>query len=196
MTYIAGANAAPATPPPGAEDGTPADPTDPATPTDSAILPLRGAAPPQSAIPTGCVFCDKVAEGEAADRRNLILWRGVYTFALLNLYPYNPGHLMIVPYRHLADVTQLTPDEWAELTAALQRMVRGLDAVYQPQGYNVGMNLGHVAGAGIADHVHLHLVPRWNGDTNFMPVVGQTKVLPESLEATWARLRDGLSSEP
>jgi len=145
-------------------------------------------------MPTGCVFCDKVAEGEEADRRNLILWRGEQTFALLNLYPYNPGHLMIVPYRHLADVTQLTPDELAELMAALQRMVRGLDAVYQPQGYNVGMNLGRVAGAGIADHVHLHLVPRWNGDTNFMPVVGQTKVLPESLEATWTRLRDGLSS--
>jgi ATP adenylyltransferase len=103
---------------------------------------------------------------------------------------------MIVPYRHLADVTLLTPDELAELTAALQRMVRGLDAVYQPQGYNVGMNLGRVAGAGIADHVQLHLVPRWNGDTNFMPVVGQTKVLPEALEATWARLRDGLSSAP
>ena len=180
MTYIAGANETPADPIPGAADD------DPATPADSAIR------NPQSAMPTGCIFCDKVAEGEAADPRNLILWRGAHTFALLNLYPYNPGHLMIVPYRHLADVTQLTPDELAELTAALQQMVRGLDAVYQPQGYNVGMNLGRVAGAGIADHVHLHLVPRWNGDTNFMPVVGQTKVLPEALEATWGRLREGL----
>jgi ATP adenylyltransferase len=135
-----------------------------------------------------------VAEGERADRRNLILWRGVHTFALLNLYPYNPGHLMIVPYRHLGDVTRLTPAELAELTAGLQRMVRVLDAVYQPQGYNAGMNLGRVAGAGIADHVHLHLVPRWNGDTNYMPVIGQTKVLPEALETTWARLREGLAA--
>jgi ATP adenylyltransferase len=185
MTYVAGDSGTTSGPTPAEE----AAPADPAAPDDSAIR------DPHSAIPTGCIFCDKVAEGEASDRRNLLLWRGAHTFALLNLYPYNPGHLMIVPYRHLADVTALTGDEWAELTAALQRMVRLLDVVYGPQGYNVGMNLGRVAGAGIADHVHLHLVPRWNGDTNFMPVVGETKVLPEALEATWARLRDGLRGE-
>ncbi len=177
MTYIAGDSGAPASPTPPVADAPPApEPTPPPT--------------------TGCIFCDKVAEGAGADALNLILWRGAHTFALLNLYPYNPAHLMIVPYRHLADVTLLRADELAELMAALQRMVRVLTAVYAPQGYNVGMNLGLVAGAGIADHVHLHLVPRWNGDTNFMPVVGQTKVLPEALEVTWARLRDGLAATP
>jgi ATP adenylyltransferase len=176
MTYIAGDSGAPAS--------TPAD-----SPADAQAAPE---APPPPA--TGCIFCDKAAEGEGADARNLILWRGTHTFALLNLYPYNPAHLMVVPYRHLADVTLLTADELAELMAALQRMVRVLNAVYTPQGYNVGMNLGLVAGAGIADHVHLHLVPRWNGDTNFMPAIGQTKVLPEALDVTWARLRAGLAA--
>jgi ATP adenylyltransferase len=176
MTYIAG------------DSGVAADA---ASAADVTPAPAPNPAPPTPA-PTGCIFCDKVAEGEGADRGNLILWRGAHTFALLNLYPYNPGHLMIVPYRHLGDVTLLTPAELAELTATLQRMVRVLDAVYQPQGYNAGMNLGRVAGAGIADHVHLHLVPRWNGDTNYMPVIGQTKVLPEALETTWTRLREGL----
>ncbi len=177
MTYIAGDSSAPAPP---------------ASPAEGARAATAAAPPPA----TGCIFCDKAAEGAGADARNLILWRGRHSFALLNLYPYNPAHLMIVPYRHLADVTLLAADELAELMAALQRMVRVLKAVYSPQGYNVGMNLGLVAGAGIADHVHLHLVPRWNGDTNFMPVVGQTKVLPEALAVTWARLRDGLAATP
>jgi ATP adenylyltransferase len=187
MTYIAG------------ETGTspPAPEQPPATPGAAAgenqPSPTPNPQPPTPA--TGCIFCDKAAAGEAADRDNLILWRGAHTFAILNLYPYNSGHLMVVPYRHLAAVTMLTAAEYGELFAGLQRLVRVLDAVYRPDGYNVGMNLGRVAGAGIADHVHLHLVPRWSGDTNFMPVTGGTKVLPESLDQTWTRLREGMSDE-
>jgi ATP adenylyltransferase len=112
---------------------------------------------------------------------------------MLNRYPYNSGHLMIIPHRHLRDVARLTPQECAEMMALLQRMVAALTAEYRPQGFNVGMNLGEVAGAGIAEHLHMHLVPRWGGDTNFMPVVGATKVLPEALEQTWTRLRAALA---
>ena len=167
------------------------------TPDDAAVDNQPSPIPnPQPPTPTsGCIFCDKVAAGEAADQENLILWRGAHTFIILNLYPYNSGHLMVVPYRHLAQVTALTPAEYGEMFATVQRMVQVIDAVYRPEGYNVGMNLGRVAGAGIADHVHLHLVPRWGGDTNFMPVVGQTKVLPESLAQTWTRLREAMSDE-
>ena len=178
MTYIAGDTGE-------KRDGAPAT-TGPADPPSTGAQGGR----------VGCIFCDKVAEGPAADARNLILWRGTHTFALLNLYPYNSGHLMIVPYRHLASVLDLTPAENGELMAALQLMIGVLGAVYRPEGYNVGMNLGRVAGAGIADHVHLHVVPRWNGDTNFMPVLGQTKVLPEALETTWARLTAALITYP
>jgi ATP adenylyltransferase len=108
---------------------------------------------------------------------------------ILNRFPYNSAHLMIVPYRHLHDVTRLSGEECGELMALLQRMVAALDAEYHPQGFNVGLNLGAAAGAGIADHLHMHVVPRWAGDTNFMPVVGQTKVLPEALEQTYDRLK-------
>ncbi|MDQ2810263.1 MAG: HIT domain-containing protein [Chloroflexota bacterium] len=137
----------------------------------------------------GCIFCTKPAAGPGHDRANLLLWRGEHAFVILNLYPYNSAHLMVVPYRHLHDVTRLTAAECAEIMALFQRMVAALAAEYGPQGFNAGMNLGEVAGAGIADHLHLHVVPRWAGDTNFMPVVGQTKVLPEALEQTYDRLR-------
>jgi ATP adenylyltransferase len=179
MTYIAGAGGAD-TPPPAAPP---------------APDPAPGAEPAEPPPPTGCIFCDKVAEGPGADRRNLILWRGTHTFVILNLYPYNSGHLRVVPYRHLADVTLLTTAETAELMATFQRMIRLLGQVYHPDGYNVGMNLGHVAGAGIADHVHLHILERWCGDINTLPVVGQTKVLPESLEQTWERLTKGIRDQ-
>ena len=185
MTYIAG------------ETGTtlPADTTpSPADPPAGEDADATRNPQPATRNP-GCIFCDKAAVGDTGDRENLILARGAHTFAILNLYPYNSGHLMVVPYRHLDAVTALTAAESGELFATLQRMVRVLDRVYRPDGYNVGMNLGRVAGAGIADHVHLHLVPRWGGDTNFMPVTGQTKVLPESLDQTWTRLREGLRTE-
>ncbi|MGI8586770.1 MAG: HIT family protein [Chloroflexia bacterium] len=140
----------------------------------------------------GCIFCTIPEQGSEHDRENLLLLRGEHAFVILNRYPYNSGHLMIVPYRHLRDVTLLTPAESAEIMALLQRMVSALTAVYRPEGFNTGMNLGSAAGAGIADHLHMHIVPRWAGDTNFMPVVGQTKVLPESLEQTWERITSAL----
>lgn len=136
----------------------------------------------------GCVFCDRVCMSVAHDRENLILVRGTYNFVILNLYPYNSGHLMIVPYKHTADFSGLDGDTVSELMSLAQRMVLALKAEYEPEGYNMGMNIGKVAGAGVADHVHMHVVPRWAGDTNFMPIVGSTKVLPELLETTYDRL--------
>ena len=137
----------------------------------------------------GCLFCDLAAAGRDQDEANHLLARGRLSFVLLNAFPYNPGHLMVAPYRHVGDFEELTADELAELMAFAGRAIRALREESGPHGYNLGMNLGQVAGAGIADHLHLHLVPRWGGDTNFMPVVGQTKVLPELLAETDRRLR-------
>jgi ATP adenylyltransferase len=138
---------------------------------------------------TGCVFCDRVRLSESHDRESLILLREKYTFVILNLYPYNSAHLMIVPYKHTADFIGLEQDALGEMTALAQRMVQAITGEYHPQGFNLGMNLGRVAGAGVADHLHLHVVPRWAGDTNFMPIVGATKVMPELLETTYDRLK-------
>jgi ATP adenylyltransferase len=137
----------------------------------------------------GCIFCDLPAAAEDQDEANHLLARGKVSFTLLNAFPYNPGHLMMAPYRHVGDYEELTAEELAELTAFAGRAIRALREESGPHGFNLGMNLGQVAGAGIADHLHLHLVPRWGGDTNFMPVVGQTKVLPELLGETYQRLR-------
>jgi ATP adenylyltransferase len=135
----------------------------------------------------GCIFCDLPAEGD--DARTMILARGQLAFVIVNSFPYNPGHLMVAPFRHVGAFTSLEAAELAEVDALVARSIRALEQEMKPHGYNLGMNLGRVAGAGIPDHVHWHLVPRWNGDTNFMPVVGQTRVLPELLEETYARLR-------
>lgn len=135
----------------------------------------------------GCIFCDLPAKN--ADEETYILARGEGTFVILNAYPYNPGHLMVAPYRHVGKYEELTPAELAETMAFVGVAVRALKDASAAQGFNLGMNLGQVAGAGIADHLHMHLVPRWGGDTNFMPVVGQTKVLPELLAETYAKLR-------
>ena len=135
----------------------------------------------------GCIFCELPAAGD--DQANLVLGRGELVFALLNRFPYNPGHLMVAPFRHVGDYDELTGEELAELMALTRTGLRALRAESDPHGFNLGMNLGTVAGAGIADHVHLHLIPRWGGDTNFMPIVGQTKVLPELLGETWTKLR-------
>jgi ATP adenylyltransferase len=143
----------------------------------------------QDPKPSGCVFCVLPAEDEANDERNLILDRGRHNFVILNAYPYNPGHLMVAPYRHVGDYLDLTGEELTEATELTRTAIAALKRVSSPHGFNVGMNLGTVAGAGIADHVHLHVVPRWGGDTNFMPVIGQTKVLPELLAETWTKLR-------
>ena len=135
----------------------------------------------------GCIFCDLPAEGD--DVRTMILARGKLAFVIVNSFPYNPGHLMVAPFRHVGAFTSLEAAELADVDALVARSIRALEQEMEPHGYNLGMNLGRVAGAGIPDHVHWHLVPRWNGDTNFMPVVGQTRVLPELLEETYARLR-------
>ena len=135
----------------------------------------------------GCIICDLPAEGD--DVRTMILARGELAFVIVNSFPYNPGHLMVAPFRHVGAFTSLEAAELADVDALVARSIRALEQEMEPHGYNLGMNLGRVAGAGIPDHVHWHLVPRWNGDTNFMPVVGQTRVLPELLEETYARLR-------
>jgi ATP adenylyltransferase len=140
----------------------------------------------------GCIFCDLSARDE--DEKNLILARSERAFAILNAFPYNAGHLMVAPFRHVGELEEVSAEELADLDGLLQRSIRALKEEYAPQGFNIGMNLGRVAGAGIPDHVHWHVVPRWNGDTNFMPVVGQTKVLPELLEESFRRLADRLSA--
>ncbi|MGE0444139.1 MAG: HIT domain-containing protein [Vicinamibacterales bacterium] len=134
-----------------------------------------------------CVFC---LDGEgAAAQRALIVHEGRTAFVILNLYPYNNGHLMVVPYRHLATLAALSADELQEVAALTQLSEAALTEAYQPHGINVGINLGKPAGAGVESHLHVHLVPRWNGDTNFMTVVGEMRVLPEDLASSAARLR-------
>ncbi len=133
-----------------------------------------------------CVFC--AAPGSDA-ARPLVVHEGPTAFIILNLYPYNSGHLMVVPRRHVASLALLSRDELTELAVLTQMAERALTEAFRPQGINVGMNLGRPAGAGIADHLHVHLVPRWTGDTNFMTVVGEVRVLPEELPATAEKLR-------
>jgi ATP adenylyltransferase len=142
----------------------------------------------------GCIFCDLPARDD--DEKNLILARSNTAFVILNIFPYNAGHVMVAPFRHVGELEELSAEELADLDALLQRSIRALKEEYAPHGFNIGMNLGLVAGAGIPDHVHWHVVPRWNGDTNFMPVVGQTKVLPELLRETSARLAPRLTRDP
>ena len=135
----------------------------------------------------GCIFCD--LPRATADRENLVLGRTKHAFAILNRFPYNNGHLMVVPRAHTADLLSLPAEEHAELAEKLRVAVRLVGQAYPAHGYNVGMNLGRAAGAGIEQHLHWHVVPRWNGDTNFMPVLGDTKVMIEHLYASWDRLR-------
>lgn len=134
---------------------------------------------------SGCVLCRAVAGG--AD--TLTLCRTRRAVALLNRFPYTSGHAMVAPVEHRADLSLLDPETMAEIASLTQRVVRALETVYQPHGFNLGMNLGEAAGAGIVDHLHVHIVPRWRGDTNFMTVAGEVRVLPEDLERTWVRLR-------
>jgi len=137
--------------------------------------------------PGGCIFCEKPQAGD--DAANHIVFRTALSFAMLNAYPYNNGHMMIAPYRHVSSLSSLTPDERRDLMEAVARAEALLARALAPQGMNVGVNLGHCAGAGVPGHVHVHIVPRWEGDTNFMPVLGGTRVMPESLGETYARLR-------
>ena len=133
-----------------------------------------------------CVFCSALAAGD--DRRALILRRGQRAFLILNAFPYATGHLMAMPIRHVATVEDATADELTETMTLVQESVRALNVGYKPDGFNIGLNQGRIAGAGVLGHVHTHVVPRWNGDTNFMPVIADTKVLSESLETTYDRL--------
>lgn len=147
---------------------------------------------PTSAPPTGCIFCDKPAEDLERDEANFIVARGNSCFVILNAFPYNNGHLMVVPYRHLASPDEMNTDECTEMMTTAAHLTRVLRDAYRCDGFNIGMNVGSAAGAGIAAHLHLHLVPRWSGDTNFMPALGDVKVLPETLPQTWIKVRAAL----
>jgi ATP adenylyltransferase len=137
---------------------------------------------------SGCLFCDVVADSD--DRARLVLQRSDRAFLILNAYPYTPGHVMAVMNRHVGGLADATVEELTEAMRLVQVAVVALEAEYRAHGFNIGVNQGAAAGAGIRDHLHVHVVPRWTGDSNFMPVLGEVRVLPESLDATWARLRN------
>src|SRR5512137_1731034 len=140
--------------------------------------------------PPGCIFCDRPAENN--DDSNLILHRGKYHFIIMNAFPYNNGHMMVVPYRHTSSLSDWSAEERAEMMELADLGVELLKRTMRPDGFNLGINMGLVAGAGVADHIHLHIVPRWNGDTNFMPVLSDTRVISEHLKATYAKLKSAL----
>jgi ATP adenylyltransferase len=143
-----------------------------------------------SESPPGCIFC--LARGTEDDRRSLVLHRGELAYLILNAYPYTSGHLMAVVNRHIGEVAEATIDELADAMRLVQLAIATLSAEYRPHGFNIGINQGAAAGAGIRDHLHVHVVPRWTGDANFMSAVGEVRVLPESLDRTWERLRTRL----
>ncbi|MBA7682013.1 AP-4-A phosphorylase [subsurface metagenome] len=136
----------------------------------------------------GCILCDKPKQNN--DAANYILYRGSKNFIMLNSYPYNPGHLMTAPYRHIASLEELTDEERNEHFEIVSRGIKVLKEVFNPSGFNIGINMGKVAGAGIDDHFHTHTVPRWQGDTNFMPVISNIRVIPEALAETYKKLKE------
>ena len=136
-----------------------------------------------------CIFCAKPAADD--DEANLIVHRGERCFVILNLFPYTNGHLMVAPYEHVGALQDLDADTVAEIMALAQKAMRRLEQVYSPQGYNVGFNQGRIAGAGFENHIHMHVVPRWGGDTNFMPVLADTRVMPQTLQQSYEALRGG-----
>lgn len=139
-----------------------------------------------------CIFCDALASGD--DAASLIVLRASKNFIILNRYPYTSGHVMVVPYAHVADLAAADPETLAEMMQLAQRVQKALGETYHPEGYNLGMNLGRAAGAGVAGHLHLHILPRWAGDSSFMTVVGETRVEPEELATTFERLRKALAT--
>lgn len=141
----------------------------------------------------GCIFCEKLHSME--DEANYVLLRGRETFVLLNLYPYTNGHLLIAPKRHVGELTELTDGELLELGQMTQRAVSLLRAAFNPDGFNIGVNLGSIAGAGVPGHFHIHVVPRWAGDTNFMPVLGDVRVISEALDTTYRKLKEALAGK-
>ena len=167
----------------------------------------RQGVPPQLAAwpgDTGCVFCNLLASSayaiehgmpaEEADRAANILHRGPHCFICLNAFPYNSGHIMILPYEHTNELARLEPSTAQEIMSLAQRVEQAFRKIYRPDGINLGMNLGKAAGAGVIGHLHLHMLPRWLGDTNFMTVIGETRVLPEPLDITWERLHAALKA--
>ena len=143
-----------------------------------------------------CIFCQMAADAPRRDQENHILLRGPTAFVVLNLYPYNNGHLMVLPYHHVGSLEDLTPETQCEMMRMVSHFMKLMRTSMNPAGFNVGVNIGRAAGAGIDDHVHIHLVPRWQGDTNFMPVVARTRVIPEWLDDTYARLKSLLEEFP
>ena len=142
------------------------------------------------AVPaTGCIFCNAPKE---TDEKSLIVHRGTYCYVILNTFPYTNGHVMIVPYVHLDELHKLPADAAQEMMSLTQRLEAVLRELYRPDGLNLGMNLGKAAGAGVAGHIHMHILPRWVADANFVSVIGETRVLPEALEMTWERVREAL----
>jgi len=135
----------------------------------------------------GCLFCKKLKE--AKDEENYILVRSKLAFVMLNIFPYNSGHLMIVPIRHVGEVEDLKTKESREMISLLQKSIKAIKRAYQPEGFNIGMNLGRTAGAGVLHHLHIHVVPRWNGDTNFMPIIAESKIISQGLRETYKQLK-------
>lgn len=150
---------------------------------------LRGDSP----RPESCVFCYKI---EADDDDELIVYRAQHVYVTLNLYPYNSGHLLVIPYEHAADLSAYSPAVLADLMEQVQNGIAALRTVYQPAGFNVGLNLGQAAGAGIAEHVHMHVVPRWPGDGNFMTTISKTRIIPDLLPDTCRQLRAAWPGSP
>lgn len=141
---------------------------------------------------TSCIFCDRAPSREAkreCDEANMLLYRGEHCFVMVNAYPYTSGHVMVVPYRHIDSLALLQPEAVSEMMTLVQRMETILRKLYRPDGVNLGMNIGKAAGAGVAGHIHMHVLPRWVADANFMSVIGETRVLPESLDETARRIR-------
>ncbi len=146
--------------------------------------------------PKGCIFCGFMSAAPGDDRKNLVVHRTAHAFTCLNRFPYNSGHLMVIPRQHGAELGALAPDAWSALQDELRRAERVVRGVYRPEGLNLGMNLGQIAGAGILDHLHWHIVPRWAGDNNFMPVLADTRVVVQSLDEAWERLSAAFEKEP
>jgi len=139
--------------------------------------------------PKGCFLCDEPNEDD--DESNFILYRGKWNFVVMNNYPHNPGHLLVAPYRHIDALEKLPKRELYEHNDIIVKAIKVLKEAFNPTGFNVGMNIGSVAGAGTADHIHTHIVPRWQGDTNFMPVIGGLRVIPEAVTETYRKLKGG-----
>jgi len=142
---------------------------------------------------TGCIFCQKAQENR--DEENLVVWRGKRNFVLLNLYPYTTGHLMVAPYEHVATLAGAAVATAGEMMRIVRSAEKHLRNIYRPEGLNVGMNIGKAAGAGIADHIHMHVLPRWTADANFMTTVGETRIIPEELRVTYQKLSRAFAEE-